>query len=160
MKCREATLAGRRRGGSFKLPLESIRGLNEPPRPRLSMERGYFLMARPPLLCQGGESAPPKRSANAYTSQACARSCILMPLRGWNSILRNHRNVVGGSMNTLETLKSTELDVSAIRRDFPGLHQSVHGNPLVYLDNAATTQKPNAVIEALDRFYRTDCSNV
>jgi len=83
-----------------------------------------------------------------------------MPLRGWNSILRNHRNVVGGSMNTLETLKSTELDVSAIRRDFPGLHQSVHGNPLVYLDNAATTQKPNAVIEALDRFYRTDCSNV
>ncbi len=63
-------------------------------------------------------------------------------------------------MNTLETLKSTELDVSAIRRDFPGLHQSVHGNPLVYLDNAATTQKPNAVIEALDRFYRTDCSNV
>src|SRR6266704_6293884 len=55
MKCREATLAGRRRGGSFKLPLESIRGLNEPPRPRLSKERGYFLMARPPLLCQGGE---------------------------------------------------------------------------------------------------------
>src|SRR5438094_1017386 len=63
-------------------------------------------------------------------------------------------------MNTLETLKSTDLDVSAIRRDFPGLHQSVHGKPLVYLDNAATTQKPTAVIEALDRFYRTDCSNV
>src|SRR6266516_4793939 len=55
MKCREATLAGRRRGGSFKLPLESIRGLNEPPRPRLLKERGYFLMARPPLLCQGGD---------------------------------------------------------------------------------------------------------
>jgi cysteine desulfurase/selenocysteine lyase len=46
------------------------------------------------------------------------------------------------------------------RKDFPGLHQKVHGKPLVYLDNAATTQKPYAVIEALDRFYRLDCSNV
>jgi cysteine desulfurase/selenocysteine lyase len=36
----------------------------------------------------------------------------------------------------------------------------VHGKPLVYLDNAATTQKPNAVIDAVDRFYRLDCSNV
>src|SRR6266704_5520059 len=45
--------------------------LNEPPRPRLLKERGYFLMARPPLLCQEGDSASPKRSArlNAYTSQ-------------------------------------------------------------------------------------------
>src|SRR5262249_20218654 len=46
------------------------------------------------------------------------------------------------------------------RRDFPGLHQKVHGKPLVYLDNAATTQKPVAVIEALNRFYKLDCSNV
>jgi cysteine desulfurase/selenocysteine lyase len=63
-------------------------------------------------------------------------------------------------MNTLETVKSAGLDVSAIRRDFPGLHQTVRGKPLVYLDNAATTQKPKAVLEALDRFYRIDCSNV
>src|SRR6266568_63124 len=42
--------------------------LNQPPRPRLSKERGYFLMARPPLLCQGGESAPPQRSAGRYFS--------------------------------------------------------------------------------------------
>src|SRR6266705_5269562 len=52
--------------------------LNQPPRPRLSKERGYFLMARPPLLCQGGESAPPQRLArlNAHTSQALA--CLRM----------------------------------------------------------------------------------
>ena len=53
-----------------------------------------------------------------------------------------------------------ESTISTARRDFPGLHQQVHGRPLVYLDNAATTQKPNAVLDALDRFYRFDCSNV
>jgi cysteine desulfurase / selenocysteine lyase len=63
-------------------------------------------------------------------------------------------------MSALRVLKPTEFDLVAIRRDFPALHQKVHGKPLVYLDNAATTQKPNAVIEAVDRFYRFDCSNV
>jgi len=53
-----------------------------------------------------------------------------------------------------------DLDVSAARKDFLALHQEVHGKPLVYLDNAATTQKPTAVIDAIDRFYRLDCSNV
>src|SRR5262250_2333568 len=53
-----------------------------------------------------------------------------------------------------------EFDVEKIRRDFPILHQSVHGKPLVYLDNAATTQKPLAVIEALEHYYRYDNSNI
>jgi cysteine desulfurase / selenocysteine lyase len=47
-----------------------------------------------------------------------------------------------------------------IRRDFPALDQEVHGRPLVWLDNAATTQKPRAVIEAVSRFYERDNSNV
>jgi cysteine desulfurase/selenocysteine lyase len=47
-----------------------------------------------------------------------------------------------------------------IRDEFPTLHQKVNGHPLVYLDNAATTQKPRAVISALDRFYERDNSNV
>ncbi len=47
-----------------------------------------------------------------------------------------------------------------IRDEFPTLHQQVNGHPLVYLDNAATTQKPRAVISALDRFYESDNSNV
>ena len=63
-------------------------------------------------------------------------------------------------MSALRVVKSTELDLSAVRKDFPGLHQKVHGKPLVYLDNAATTQKPKVVIEALNRFYTVDCSNV
>src|SRR5215813_7331067 len=53
-----------------------------------------------------------------------------------------------------------EFDVEKIRRDFPILQQSVHGKPLVYLDNAATTQKPLAVIEALEHYYRHDNSNI
>jgi cysteine desulfurase/selenocysteine lyase len=47
-----------------------------------------------------------------------------------------------------------------IRDEFPTLHQQVNGHPLVYLDNAATTQKPRAVMSALDRFYERDNSNV
>jgi cysteine desulfurase/selenocysteine lyase len=51
-------------------------------------------------------------------------------------------------------------DVYRIRKDFPVLQQQVHGKPLVYLDNAATTQKPLAVIEALEHYYRRDNSNI
>ena len=52
------------------------------------------------------------------------------------------------------------LDVECIRADFPALHQEVNGHPLVYLDNAATTQKPRAVIDGVRTFYERDCSNV
>ncbi|HEY2988688.1 MAG TPA: cysteine desulfurase [Candidatus Binatia bacterium] len=52
------------------------------------------------------------------------------------------------------------LDVARIRQDFPILHQRVHGKPLVYLDNAATAQKPQAVLDALNHYYATDNSNV
>lgn len=52
------------------------------------------------------------------------------------------------------------LDVQAIREQFPILQQTAHGKPLVYLDNAATTQKPVAVIDAVDNYYRTQNSNV
>ncbi len=52
------------------------------------------------------------------------------------------------------------FDVEKVRADFPILHQQVNGQPLVYLDNAATTQKPNAVIDAISDYYRNDNSNV
>jgi len=52
------------------------------------------------------------------------------------------------------------LDVAAIRAAFPALQQSVHGHPLIYLDNAATTQKPRAVIDALVRYYERDNANI
>ena len=52
------------------------------------------------------------------------------------------------------------LDLDAVRADFPCLDQEVHGQPLVYLDNAATTQKPQAVIAAMARYYAHDNANV
>jgi cysteine desulfurase/selenocysteine lyase len=55
---------------------------------------------------------------------------------------------------------ATSLDVTAIRKDFPILAQQVHGKPLVYLDNAATSQKPKSVIESLTRFYQMDNANI
>lgn len=52
------------------------------------------------------------------------------------------------------------FDAARVRRDFPILGQQVNGQPLVYLDNAATTQKPDSVIEAIDSYYRCDNANV
>ncbi len=52
------------------------------------------------------------------------------------------------------------FDVSSVRKDFPILDQMVHDKPLVYLDNGATTQKPQTVIDALDHYYKVDNSNV
>jgi len=54
----------------------------------------------------------------------------------------------------------TDWDVYAVRRDFPALHQRVNGMPLAYLDNAATTQKPRDVIDAVSRYYGKDNANV
>ena len=67
----------------------------------------------------------------------------------------------------LEPLASEELisgtrtfDATAIKRDFPILHQQVHGKPLIWLDNAATTQKPQAVIDRIALFYEHENSNI
>lgn len=56
--------------------------------------------------------------------------------------------------------KPLPFDAERVRADFPILHQEVNGHPLVYLDNAATTQKPRAVIQALVDYYEQDNSNV
>ena len=53
-----------------------------------------------------------------------------------------------------------KLNVESVRHDFPILHQKIHGHPLVYLDNAATTQKPSAVMAAIKNYYDNDNSNV
>jgi cysteine desulfurase / selenocysteine lyase len=52
------------------------------------------------------------------------------------------------------------FDVAKLREDFPVLKQTIHGKPLVYLDNAATAQKPQSVIDAIVKFYAVDCANI
>ncbi|MEO9852795.1 MAG: cysteine desulfurase [Reichenbachiella sp.] len=54
----------------------------------------------------------------------------------------------------------TAIDIQEIRKQFPILHQEVNGKPLVYFDNAATSQKPKCVIDALTHYYNTDNSNI
>lgn len=53
-----------------------------------------------------------------------------------------------------------KLDIDKIRNDFPILKQKIFGNPLIYFDNAATTQKPNEVIDIMSRLYRTQNANI
>jgi cysteine desulfurase/selenocysteine lyase len=61
---------------------------------------------------------------------------------------------------TTTTRPSEALDAAFIRRDFPLLSRSMHGHPLVYLDSAATSQKPEAVLRTLDEYYRYHNANV
>ncbi|MCL5005643.1 MAG: cysteine desulfurase [Acidobacteria bacterium] len=63
-------------------------------------------------------------------------------------------------LNGVDRERSIRFPVEKIRQDFPLLANAVHGKPLAYLDNAATSQKPLAVIEAEELFYRRDCSNI
>lgn len=64
---------------------------------------------------------------------------------------------ISGSTSRMQT---AALDVAAIRRDFPILDQTVDGKPLVYLDSAASSQKPRQVIDAISRYYLHDHANV
>ena len=58
------------------------------------------------------------------------------------------------------TSNRSDIDWAAIREDFPILEQQVNGHPLVYFDNAASSQRPRQVIDAIARYYRTDHANV
>ncbi len=60
----------------------------------------------------------------------------------------------------LEQVRDTELDVESLRQEFPSLQQTVRGKPLVYLDNAASSQRPKVVADAIARYYAEYASNV
>jgi cysteine desulfurase/selenocysteine lyase len=62
--------------------------------------------------------------------------------------------------NTAMNTDTSTFDVEKIRADFPILQQQVNGKPLVYLDNAATSQKPRQVIETLDTYYQEYNANI
>jgi cysteine desulfurase / selenocysteine lyase len=59
-----------------------------------------------------------------------------------------------------DRIRAKGLDVAAIRRDFPILQQRIHGKPLAFLDSAASSQRPQSVIDAISRYYERDHANV
>jgi cysteine desulfurase/selenocysteine lyase len=63
-------------------------------------------------------------------------------------------------MSTIVTEIKAAFDVERVREDFPVLKQTVHGKPLVYLDSAATAQKPSCVVDAIRHFHEVDCANI
>lgn len=63
-------------------------------------------------------------------------------------------------MKSPETISHIPFDVQKVRQDFPILHQSLNGKPLIYFDNAATTQKPTSVIKALSNYYENYNANI
>jgi cysteine desulfurase/selenocysteine lyase len=63
-------------------------------------------------------------------------------------------------MSIASSVITAGFDVEKVREDFPVLKQKIHGKPLVYLDNAATSQKPRTVIDAIRKFYEVDCANI
>ena len=69
-------------------------------------------------------------------------------------------NDISGDAVTGHAGTVDSFDVMTIRKDFPILQQEIHGKPLIWLDNAATTQKPQSVIDAVSNYYQRDNSNV
>jgi cysteine desulfurase / selenocysteine lyase len=63
-------------------------------------------------------------------------------------------------VSTKALVSEPRVDFTALRKEFPIFERKVHGKPLIYLDSTATTQKPLAVLEALDRYYRTYNANI
>jgi len=66
----------------------------------------------------------------------------------------------GTAARAADEVGAAPYDVERIRADFPLLDQEIHGHPLAYLDNAASSQRPERVLEAVDRYYRRDHANV
>ena len=64
------------------------------------------------------------------------------------------------SQKTDGIVASEKFDFARVRQDFPILSRKIHGKPLVYLDNGATSQKPQCVVDAIDHYYRAENSNI
>src|SRR5690349_2973169 len=75
--------------------------------------------------------------------------------RGARAVMRSAEK-----LSLARSESTTGFDVARVRGDFPILSRQVHGHPLVYLDNAASAQKPQAVIDAVAQFDATNYSNV
>ena len=101
-----------------------------------------------------GGLLPPFATANPASSHAYPDPGTSRPVSGFPSFHHAFGNRIVGNHGP------RPFDINAIRADFPILQQQVHGKPLIWLDNAATTQKPQSVIDAISQYYMNDNSNI
>src|SRR5262245_47783342 len=78
----------------------------------------------------------------------------------WTRATGGMMKAIGEVLASDSVIEAVSFDVQRIREDFPILNERAHGKPLVYLDNAATSQKPRAVLDATERYYSADNSNI
>ncbi|MBP2305917.1 family 2A encapsulin nanocompartment cargo protein cysteine desulfurase [Azospirillum melinis] len=114
--------------------------------PALPAGQPYFL-GRSPASAPGGSAATSAATVPAAPGHLVDVGALSVQLRA-------------DQIPDLPLPAAPAFDPRAARRDFPILNQTVHGKPLIWLDNAATTQKPQAVIDRLARFYAEENSNI
>ncbi|BBA37090.1 cysteine desulfurase [Methylocaldum marinum] len=149
-------------------PPRAVPALNLAPRGGLDPASFGGHPVSPGNTLPGDPSVPnlPAAAASPAVAAAPASGTSLYFLDDARSFARTPATPPAGSTEfrpeTLAGLASAHpaFDVHAVRRDFPILEERVHGRPLVWLDNAATTQKPQAVIDRLAYFYRHENSNI
>jgi len=107
-----------------------------------------------------GNASPKASSLPAEAPSIYAREAASTPeyyfLRGYDTA----GTLPADASKSSPSPTFSALDIQAIRADFPALHQKVNGHPLIWLDNAATTHKPQSVIDATSLFYGRDNSNI
>lgn len=124
------------------------------------------------LPTQASKASPPKE-ASSVTKSSTESSSLTPTAEHREKVSGDQVQGKSGSVGARPTSSSPQLagvesspgafssvELESIRADFPVLHQQINGHKLAWLDNAATTQKPKAVIEAISQFYQEDNSNV
>lgn len=150
------TLAAGSVAPAVKLPTETeVRGFS----PSLPAHVPVTIPATPlPAVSAPQFSAPVSRAGDVGQAQTFPFLETARPLIAVTPVLEPLSNEPNVTPQT--ALSAGLFDVNAVRRDFPILQERVNGRPLIWLDNAATTQKPKAVIDRLTYFYEHENSNV
>lgn len=132
----------------------------------------YFLGEASPYAHSGGSSAKPENRVVAQSfglpGEGELKSLLAEIAGGREPLAANGQPANAGNFYFLDASQVPDagptarpaFDVNAVRRDFPILNERVNGKPLVWFDNAATTQKPQAVIDRLAYFYAHENSNI
>src|SRR5947207_10375712 len=119
----------------------------------------HALRADPSLRASGLRPRARRRPHRAHRRPRARGRARVEGLRVRARSLVRRTSLMAVTVKT-PTVKASPLDVASIRKDFPILAQTVRGKPLVYLDNAATSQKPRQVIDAMSQVFEEHNANI